>query len=370
MGTVYRAMCEQLGKRFAIKTLDTDIKVSELVERFAREAQATAAIRHENVVELVDFGQTSECVYFVMELLEGYVLLERAALSDRETLDVTITALELGADGRHLLRGCADASPEQRGAWLRALERQAIDPGSAMLEHALASEQPDELAAGLTLLCMHEAREQHAHAVLPHLFAQEPDVRSAAIVAGLVRGLPQAPILLAQTARRPGMFVAALLHAIQAKPKQLDALIGATPLSEDLAFALALCGRPRAIAAVIDFVGSSASPRLLAGLRWSTGFAGLPAQLPSWWAEHRAASRLTPAFCSDSRSRRVACAQLCLESTLRCGPPCGSSCSCAARARCDCARRRSRMRCSPPPRASTRPSCAGSIANSDRSSWR
>jgi serine/threonine-protein kinase len=77
MGKVYRATREHLGKRFAIKTLETDIKVSEraeLVERFAREAQATAAIRHENVVEIIDFGQTSECVYFVMELLEGYVL--------------------------------------------------------------------------------------------------------------------------------------------------------------------------------------------------------------------------------------------------------------------------------------------------------
>jgi serine/threonine protein kinase len=217
------------------------------------------------------------------------LLLERAALGDRESLDVTITALELGGNGQHLLRGCADAAPEQRGAWLRALERQAIDPGPAVLEHALASEQPDELAAGLALLCMHEAREQHASSVIPHLFAQEADVRSAAIVAGLVLGLPQAPILLAQTARRPGMVVAALLHAIEAKPKQLDTLIEATPLSEDLAFALALCGRPRAIAAVIDFVCSSASPRLLAGLRWTTGFAGTLAQLPSWWAEHRAA---------------------------------------------------------------------------------
>lgn len=216
------------------------------------------------------------------------LLLEHAALGDRESLGVTIMALELGGNVQHLLRGCADAAPEQRGAWLRALERQAIDPGPAVLEHALSSEQPDELAAGLSLLCMHEAREQHGHAVIPHLFAQEPDVRSAAIVAGLVLGLPQAPILLAQTARRPGMFVAALLHAIEAKPKQLGALTKAGPWTEDLAFALALCGRPRAITAVIEFVGSSASPRLLAGLRWSTGFVGTPSELPSWWAEQRA----------------------------------------------------------------------------------
>ena len=64
MGNVYRATRENLGKLVAIKTLETDIKASErdeLVERFAREAQATAAIRHENVVEIIDFGQTSEC---------------------------------------------------------------------------------------------------------------------------------------------------------------------------------------------------------------------------------------------------------------------------------------------------------------------
>ncbi|WP_052559032.1 serine/threonine-protein kinase [Enhygromyxa salina] len=77
MGRVYRAVRDGLGKLVAIKVLPLEIKASEretLVARFTREAQATASIRHRNVVEILDFGQTADCVYFVMELLEGQTL--------------------------------------------------------------------------------------------------------------------------------------------------------------------------------------------------------------------------------------------------------------------------------------------------------
>jgi serine/threonine-protein kinase len=74
MGKVYRATCEQLGKRFAIKTLETDIKVSEraeLVERVARGAPAAPAIRHENVVVINDVGQTNQGGEVVIVRREG-----------------------------------------------------------------------------------------------------------------------------------------------------------------------------------------------------------------------------------------------------------------------------------------------------------
>jgi tRNA A-37 threonylcarbamoyl transferase component Bud32/uncharacterized tellurite resistance protein B-like protein len=72
MGAVYLAEHVILGKRVAIKVLKPDLGHDKtLVERFFREARATAAIQHENIVEILDFGQTAHHAYFAMEALEG-----------------------------------------------------------------------------------------------------------------------------------------------------------------------------------------------------------------------------------------------------------------------------------------------------------
>jgi serine/threonine protein kinase/uncharacterized tellurite resistance protein B-like protein len=72
MGAVYLAEHVLLGKRVAIKVLKPELcNDKSLVERFFREARATAAIQHENIVEILDFGQTAYHAYFAMEALEG-----------------------------------------------------------------------------------------------------------------------------------------------------------------------------------------------------------------------------------------------------------------------------------------------------------
>jgi serine/threonine protein kinase len=72
MGAVYLAEHVTLGKRVAIKVLKPDLgHDTTLVERFFREARATAAIQHENIVDILDFGQTAHHAYFAMEALEG-----------------------------------------------------------------------------------------------------------------------------------------------------------------------------------------------------------------------------------------------------------------------------------------------------------
>jgi uncharacterized tellurite resistance protein B-like protein/tRNA A-37 threonylcarbamoyl transferase component Bud32 len=72
MGAVYLAEHVILGKRVAIKVLKPDLgHDTTLVERFFREARATAAIQHENIVDILDFGQTKHHAYFAMEALEG-----------------------------------------------------------------------------------------------------------------------------------------------------------------------------------------------------------------------------------------------------------------------------------------------------------
>jgi len=83
MGTVYLAEHVLIHKQVAVKVLSPShaSKPAE-VERFLREARAASRIRHENVVDITDFGYTSGGLAFlVMEYLDGEDL---ATTSHRE----------------------------------------------------------------------------------------------------------------------------------------------------------------------------------------------------------------------------------------------------------------------------------------------
>ncbi|GAB4511777.1 MAG: hypothetical protein Tsb0020_29660 [Haliangiales bacterium] len=73
MGTVYRGEHIYIKKRVAVKILHAQFaKYEEAVVRFLREAQAASSIQHPNIVDVTDFGHTSDGgVFFVMEYLEG-----------------------------------------------------------------------------------------------------------------------------------------------------------------------------------------------------------------------------------------------------------------------------------------------------------
>ena len=82
MGIVVAAHHEQLGRRVALKfLLPGYAEREEAAVRFAREARAAARIQSEHVVRILDVGETSAGVpYMVMEYLEGEDL---AALVER-----------------------------------------------------------------------------------------------------------------------------------------------------------------------------------------------------------------------------------------------------------------------------------------------
>ena len=79
MGAVYLAEHPQIGRRVAVKVLRPEmIREQQLLVRFLNEARAANAIRHPNIIEVLDSGTTPEGVpYLVMELLEGEVLSAR-----------------------------------------------------------------------------------------------------------------------------------------------------------------------------------------------------------------------------------------------------------------------------------------------------
>ena len=72
MGAVYRAVHRKLGRAVAIKVLQKDLTSDRgMINRFFHEARAANTIRHEHVIEVYDFVEDGENVYFVMELLRG-----------------------------------------------------------------------------------------------------------------------------------------------------------------------------------------------------------------------------------------------------------------------------------------------------------
>src|SRR5262245_12334001 len=92
MGTVYRARRLLIGDWVAVKVLHPDqVADPQAVERFHREAQTAARLKHPNVVSVYDFGVTREGLnYLVTELAEGESL--RSLLERRGSLTETEAA--------------------------------------------------------------------------------------------------------------------------------------------------------------------------------------------------------------------------------------------------------------------------------------
>jgi serine/threonine protein kinase len=78
MGRVYRAEHPALGRTVAIKVLNSEYaKRIESVERFFLEAKAINKIGHDNIIDVLDFGQLPDSSpYYVMEFLQGSTLTE------------------------------------------------------------------------------------------------------------------------------------------------------------------------------------------------------------------------------------------------------------------------------------------------------
>src|SRR3954462_542009 len=96
MGVTYRATDTSLRRKVALKIIKTDIaeRNADARERFVREARAAAALRHEHIATVYQFGMRLETgqYFYAMELIEGETLDERVhragPLDSRTTIGI------------------------------------------------------------------------------------------------------------------------------------------------------------------------------------------------------------------------------------------------------------------------------------------
>ncbi len=101
MGAVYEAEQLTLGRKVAVKVLHAHLASDpEIVVRFEREARATTAIGHPNIVDVVDVGELPDGArYLVLEFLDGRDLARALKEDGPLTLGRAVRILAQVSDG-------------------------------------------------------------------------------------------------------------------------------------------------------------------------------------------------------------------------------------------------------------------------------
>lgn len=118
MGSVYRALDLDLGRKVAVKVLRPQFATGAApLRRFRREADVLATLKHANIVSVYDRGETNDgLTYFVMELLDGVSLqdlLEDAASRAAEE------GVESVVRGTTWLERCFDSKARLESSYVR-----------------------------------------------------------------------------------------------------------------------------------------------------------------------------------------------------------------------------------------------------------
>jgi len=98
MGVVFQARHRELQRTVALKMMLAGAYAGPHERaRFRREAEAIAALRHENVVQVHDVGEADGLPYFTMELVEGGSLAQRLAGRPRPPREAAALVATLAA---------------------------------------------------------------------------------------------------------------------------------------------------------------------------------------------------------------------------------------------------------------------------------
>ena len=94
MGEVYRARDPKLERDVAVKVLPASVANDpDALARFEREAKAVAALSHQNILAIFDFGRHEGVAYVVTELLDGDTLrgkLDAGPISQKQATDCAL----------------------------------------------------------------------------------------------------------------------------------------------------------------------------------------------------------------------------------------------------------------------------------------
>src|SRR5437870_6231440 len=93
MGEVYRAKDAKLKREVAIKILPEQFsRDADRVARFQREAEALAALNHQNIAVIYDLQEANNTRFLILELVEGETLADvierRGALLVEEAMNI------------------------------------------------------------------------------------------------------------------------------------------------------------------------------------------------------------------------------------------------------------------------------------------
>jgi predicted Ser/Thr protein kinase len=99
MGMVYKGVHPTLGQVVAIKMLHPNlVNAPGIKDRFVREAQAMARLRHQNILQLYNFIESAEGCFIVMEYVEGVdfedVLEKQGLLAPDKAIDYFLPVLK------------------------------------------------------------------------------------------------------------------------------------------------------------------------------------------------------------------------------------------------------------------------------------
>jgi serine/threonine protein kinase/Tfp pilus assembly protein PilF len=246
MGTTYHAIDTNLGSPVALKVIGVRYSADPGArERFRREAQAAAQLRHPNVATVFHFGETpsGQCFY-VMELVEGETLEARVRRGGTLPVSATLEIAEqiaraLAGAEKHglvhrdlkpsnimLVSGEADTSDR--------LAVKVIDFGLAkpVIARPVASDQPQPRFSGTPGFASPEqltvcgtspdARSDiySLGATLWYLLSGKPPFAGRTLSELREKQLQRLPIEQLTTAKLPGQLVALLRSMLAADPAE------------------------------------------------------------------------------------------------------------------------------------------------------
>jgi len=287
MGEVHAALDTRLGRRVALKVLPAEAAADpERLARFAREAQALAALNHPGIVTVYSVEQSDDVHFYTMELVEGVTLRERIPTGGMAQGDLLTIAVPLVA---------AVHAAHEHGITHRDLKPAnvmiAADGRVKVLDFGLARLEPaiDDLGAATTAAEL--TRDGQLLGTVPYMAPEQVEGRPAdhradlfalgvilyemavgdrpfaggsmaAVAAAILRETPPAPS--SRNAAVPAQLDRLIRRCLEKRPEQrpqtaaevlaeLEAIRG-----ETVGTASPAAGRPGI--AVLPFVNMSADP--------------------------------------------------------------------------------------------------------------